>query len=63
MRIYKEVTPDHGYEMRVNASNNFAAYILTSAIAHDMYNRYVDNYDRHPSAAWFNRNFNLERLK
>lgn len=63
MRIYKEVTPDHGFEMRVNASDNFAAYILTSAYAHDLYTEYWDRYDREPSAAWYNRHFDFTRIK
>lgn len=63
MRIYKEKTADKGYPMRCCASDNFATYILTSARAHDMRAEYVRKYDRSPSASWYNRNFQFERIK
>lgn len=63
MRVYKEITSDHGYEQRVYAENNNAVYILTSAMAHDMYVSYVDKYSRNPSSRWYNKHFRFERLK
>lgn len=63
MRIYKEITNDHGYEMDCYADDNFATYILTSAYAHDKYTDYVDRYQREPSAKWYNRHFQFERIK
>lgn len=63
MRIFKEITNDHGYEKHCNADDNFATYILTSAYAHDKYTDYVDRYQREPSAKWYNRHFQFERIK
>lgn len=63
MRIYREVTDDHGCAMRVGASDNCAEYILTSAMAKDMRNDYLRKYDRIPSAAWYRRHFRFKRVK
>lgn len=61
--VFKEVTNDHGTPRKFYASDNNAEYIITSAYAHDLYTDYVDRYDRHPSAAWYNRHFNFTRIK
>ena len=61
--IYKEVTNDRGYQKYCYASNNAATYILTSAYAHDMYSEFVDKYGRIPSARWYHRHFNFERVQ
>lgn len=63
MFTFKEVTRDHGYEKRVYASDNNAEYILTSAMAHDAYEDYVEKYNRKPSSRWYNKNFTFERIK
>lgn len=63
MRIYKENTNDHGYTKTCYASDNMAEYQLTSAHAHDLHTEYIDRYDRHPAAAWYNRHFNFTRIK
>ena len=60
--IYKEVTNDRGYQAYRYASNNAATYILTSAYAHDMYFEFVDKYGRIPSAQWYRKHFNFERV-
>lgn len=62
MNIYKEITNDHGCPRQCNASDNFAVYILTSALAHDLYHEFVEKYDRIPTAAWYNRHFEFERI-
>ena len=61
--IYKEVTNDRGCLTYCYASNNAATYILTSAYAHDMYSEFVDKYSRIPSARWYHRHFNFERVQ
>ena len=61
--IYKEITSDKGCKWERYASNNFATYILTSAYAHDMYSEFVQKYDRIPSAQWYHRHFNFERVQ
>ena len=61
--IYKEVTNDRGYQKFCCASNNAATYILTSAYAHDMYSEFVDKYGRIPSAQWYRKHFNFERVQ
>ena len=63
MFTFKEVTRDHGYEKHVYASDNCATYILTSSLAHDRYEDYVDKYNRQPTSRWYNRNFSFERIK
>ena len=61
--IYKEVTNDRGCQTYRYASNNAATYILTSAYAHDMYSEFVDKYGRIPSAQWYRKHFNFERVQ
>ena len=61
--IYKEVTNDKGCKTYRYASNNAATYILTSAYAHDMYSEFVQKYDRIPSAQWYRRHFDFERVE
>ena len=61
--MYKEVTNDNAYKSYCHASNNSATYILTSAYAHDMYSEYMDKYSRVPSAQWYRKNFNFERVQ
>ena len=61
--IFKEVTDDRGYQKYCYASNNSATYILTSAYAHDMYTEFVDKYSRIPSAHWYRKHFNFERVQ
>lgn len=63
MRIYKEKTDDNSYKREVCASDNMATYILTSANAHDLYDAYIERYNRVPSSKWFNRHFSFERIK
>lgn len=63
MRTYQEITDDKGYEKKCWASNNWAAYILTSARAHDMYHNYIERYSRNPTAQWFNRHFRFRRIR
>lgn len=63
MRIYQEITNDHGYVKSCSARDNNAEYRLTSARAHDDYNWYVDYYGRQPSSKWFNRHFRFERIR
>ena len=60
--IYKEVTSDNGNEWRCFASDNYATYILTSSHAHDLYIKYRQRYERIPSARWYNKHFNFERV-
>ena len=60
--IYKEVTSDNGNEWSCYASDNYATYILTSSHAHDLYIRYRQRYERIPSAKWYNKHFNFERV-
>lgn len=62
MNIYKEITTDNGYSKYVTASNNNAIYILTSSRGKDMYQSYLDKYDRLPSSKWYNRHFSFERV-
>ena len=61
--IYKEVTNDRGCQTCCYASNNAATYILTSAYAHDMYSEFVQKYSRIPSAQWYRKHFNFERVQ
>lgn len=61
--IFKEVTNDKGYQKPCYASDNSATYILSSAYAHDMYSEFVDKYGRIPSAQWYRKNFNFERVQ
>ena len=63
MRIYKENTSDNGYIRKCYAIDNFAEYQLTSAYAHDLYNDYSQQYNRQPSARWYNRHFSFIRIK
>lgn len=63
MNVYQEITNDHGREKHCTASDNSAEYILTSAMAHDAYNNYIDRYGRQPSAQWYRRNFQFARTK
>lgn len=63
MRIFKEITSDHGIKQRCFASDNKAEYILTSAMAHDMYTDYLEKYCTNPSSRWYNKHFRFERLK
>ena len=63
MRIYKEITDDHGYTKKCYAIDNFAEYQLKSAYAHDLYNEYLQQYNREPSARWYNRHFSFIRIK
>ena len=60
--IYKEVTSDNGNEWSCYASDNYATYILTSSHAHDLYIKYRQRYERIPSARWYNKHFNFERV-
>lgn len=62
MTRYKfyEHTSDHGYKKTAYASNNRAEYILTSAMAHDMYNEYLWKFGRHPHSSWFHRHFSFD---
>ena len=60
MKRFIEITSDKGIEYHSHASDNSATYILTSAYAHDLYDDYVDKYDRLPSSRWFNRHFNFK---
>lgn len=62
-RIYQEIATDNGAEKKVYASDNYAAYILTSAYAKDLYVEYVQKWDRQPSARWYNRHFAFERIR
>ena len=61
--IYKEITSDKGCNWERYASNNSATYILTSSLAHDKYLSYVRKYGRIPSARWYHRHFNFERVQ
>ena len=61
--IYKEVTNDRGCQTYRYASNNAATYILTSAYAHDMYSEFVDKYGRIPTAQWYRKHFDFERVQ
>lgn len=61
--IYKEITSDRGYKTYRYASNNSATYILTSAYGHDMYYDFVQKYGRIPSAQWYRKHFNFERVQ
>ena len=61
--IYKEVTNDRGYQLSCYASNNASTYILQSAYSHDMYHEFVDKYGRIPSAQWYRKHFNFERVQ
>lgn len=63
MRVYKEVTCDHGYSKVCRASDNNADYIITSAQGHDLYNDYIDRYGRQPSSRWYNKHFYFDRKK
>lgn len=63
MRVYKEITDDHGWPMKCTASDNFATYIITSACGHDILNAYEHKFDRLPSARWYNRHFQFKQIK
>ncbi len=63
MRVYKENTSDHGYIKKCYASDNNAEYQLTSARAHDLHSDYLEQYNREPSAGWFNKRFSFTRIK
>ena len=63
MRIYKENTSDNGYIRYRYARDNFAEYQLTSAYAHDLYNKYLQRYSREPSSRWYNRHFSFIRIE
>lgn len=63
MRVYREKTADNGVMKICYASDNFAQYQLTSAMAKDAYTTYCDKYEREPSSAWYNRHFRFERIK
>ena len=60
--IYKEVTSDNGNGWSCFAYDNYATYILTSSHAHDLYIKYRQRYERIPSAKWYNKHFNFERV-
>ena len=60
MKRFIEITSDKGIEYHSHASDNSATYILTSAYAHDLYDDYVDKYNRLPSSTWFNRHFKFK---
>ena len=60
--FYKEVTSDNGNKWICYASDNYATYILTSSHAHDLYIKYRQRYERFPSAKWYNKHFNFERV-
>jgi hypothetical protein len=62
MKIFKEITDDHGTPARVAASNNRAEYILTSAHAKDMRDAYLRKWNRLPSSSWYRRNFRFEDI-
>lgn len=63
MRVYKEITDDNGAAKRCHASNNFAEYVLTSAEGRDLYDAYLNKYERLPGSSWFNRHFSFRRVK
>lgn len=60
MRIFREVTNDHGYMVKCAASDNDAEYRLYSAYAHDLRKAYVERYHRIPSSRWYRRKFTFE---
>lgn len=62
-RIYKENTNDNGVLTVCLASDNYAEYHITSAYGRDLVTLYEDRFNRHPSAAWFNRHFQFTRIK
>ena len=53
MKTYQEITRDKGAAKTAYASNSNDEFILTSAMAKDMYNEFVDNNGRYPSRAWY----------
>jgi len=63
MTTFIENTNDHGYKKECYASNNAAAYILTSARPHDMVSDYQEKYNRWPSSKWYNKYFSFDRIK
>ena len=60
MKTFIEITSDKGYAKSVAASNNGAEYIIASAKMHDLYNDYVERYNRIPTAAWYRRHAQFE---
>ncbi len=62
-RVYKEKTNDNGIEKVVYASNNYATYIVTSAIAKDLIFEFMERHGRYPSSSWLNGNIRFERIK
>lgn len=63
MRVYQEITDDHGYRKAYFASDNDAIYYMTSARAHDMMFDFFDKYHRDPTSRWLNKYFRFERIK
>lgn len=63
MKIYIEITTDKGWKMKVNARDNKAVYVLTSAKMHDLYAEYQDRYGRIPTAAWYHRHAQFKEEK
>ena len=63
MHTFKEITNDHGIRRTAYARDNDAEYIITSARAKDMLTEYQEKYDQHPTAKWFNKHINFERIK
>lgn len=60
---YKEITSDKGCKWYCYATDNSATYILTSSLAHDRYLSYAHKYGRIPSAQWYRKHFNFERVQ
>lgn len=59
---YQEITSDKGCKWYCYASDNSATYILTSSLAHDRYLTFVSRFDRIPTAQWYRKHFNFERV-
>ena len=60
--FYKEKTSYNGNKWICYAHDNHATYILTSSHAHDLYIKYRQRYERIPSAKWYNKHFNFDRV-
>lgn len=63
MKVFKEITDDHGCAMKCSAADNFATYIITSAYGHDNINDYERKFNRLPSSRWYNRHFQFKQIK
>ena len=60
--LFQEETNDRGYAKRCYANDNRAVYIVTSSYGHDVYNEFVQKYERLPSSRWLNKKMRFKRI-